>query len=227
MIFSLQMETDNRVLIPDRHKKDEKVHCYLAVPLVACICLIVGLTILALFQLPTPLGNDANPGEFIGERAQRNLEQLTSLGPRPTGSVANEVFAVQFLSDKIKEIISESNGLYNIETDIQVASGGHSTFGYPSLYESIQNVIVKLTPKGSTLERSLLVNSHFDSVVGAPGAGDDGSMVVCMLEVLSALTKSKDAVRHPLIFLFNGDEENGLQASHAFITQHKWASTVR
>merc|ERR1719471_911055 len=48
-----------------------------------------------------------------------------------------------------------------------------------------------------------------------------------MLEVLEVLTSSPQPLKHNLIFLFNGAEENLLPGSHGFITQHMWASEIR
>lgn len=114
-----------------------------------------------------------------------------------------------------------------------------------NMYQGIQNVIVKLTTKESQSDSYLLINSHFDSKPGSPGGyeqckfknadikcritrvGDDGVMVVVMLEVLRQMATSEIPFQHGIIFLFNGAEENALQGAHGFITQHKWAPNCR
>lgn len=58
--------------------------------------------------------------------------------------------------------------------------------------------------------------------VGA-GASDDAAGCAVLLETLRALAAAA-APRHDAVFLFNAAEENVLQASHAFITQHKYVS---
>lgn len=61
-------------------------------------------------------------------------------------------------------------------------------------------------------------------------AGDDGVNCCTMLEILRVMAKSGNRNAFSTIFLFNGNEEGnleGLQASHGFITQHKWAKDVK
>jgi hypothetical protein len=76
------------------------------------------------------------------------------------------------------------------------------------------------------LKPALLVNTHFDSAIGAPGASDAGACVAVMLETLRAM-RHQPAPRSPVIFLFNGAEESLQQGSHAFSAHHPWASRVR
>jgi hypothetical protein len=48
-----------------------------------------------------------------------------------------------------------------------------------------------------------------------------------MIEILRVMTKTSKKQQHTIIFLFNGSEEQGLQAAHAFITQNQWKQQVR
>lgn len=52
-------------------------------------------------------------------------------------------------------------------------------------------------------------------------------MICVMLEILRVLSLRTQRLRHSIIFLFNGAEEQGLQAAHGFITQHRWANQSR
>ncbi|XP_034478526.1 endoplasmic reticulum metallopeptidase 1 isoform X1 [Drosophila innubila] len=169
----------------------------------------------------------SHPDSFIAQRAEDTLIELTRIGPRVVGSVANEVTTVQFLRDEVAKVQAEASERFEIEIDVQQASGAYMHWIMVNMYQGIQNVVVKLSERGNTNENYLLINSHYDSVPGSPGAGDDGSMVATMLEVMRVIAKSNDSLAHPIVFLFNGAEENPLQASHAFITQHKWAKNCK
>uniref|UniRef100_A0A0D9WXT4 Peptidase M28 domain-containing protein n=1 Tax=Leersia perrieri TaxID=77586 RepID=A0A0D9WXT4_9ORYZ len=73
-----------------------------------------------------------------------------------------------------------------------------------------------------TLDLSFLVNGHFDSPLGSPGAADCASM----LELSRLIIDSGWVPSQPVIFLFNGAEELFLLGSHGFIKTHKWNSTI-
>lgn len=143
------------------------------------------------------------------------------------GSETNEVATVRFLIDEINKIIISSNLVHSINVDVQQATGCFPLFQMTTVYRGIQNVVVRLSPANApTNSKTLLVNSHFDSVPISVGAGDDGTMVAVMLETLRVLSVRVRPFQHSIIFLFNGAEENGLQGSHAFITQHRWAKNI-
>lgn len=171
------------------------------------------------------------PDAFIAERAQNFTSILSNIGPKASGSVSNEVNAIGLLKAEMDHLISEANQVgsnYAIEYDVQVVSGTFPIGAITRVYKSIQNFVVRLTPKNTstTTISSLLVNSHFDTVPVSYGAGDAIIMVGVMLEVIRVLSRDV-AYPNAIVFLFNGAEENGLIAAHGFITQHKWAGDVK
>ncbi|XP_073908028.1 endoplasmic reticulum metallopeptidase 1 isoform X5 [Castor canadensis] len=168
-------------------------------------------------------------GDFDARRARDSLEHITSIGPRTTGSTENEILTVHYLLEQIKLIEIQSSSLHKISVDIQRPTGSFSIDflgGFTSYYDNITNVVVKLEPRDGA-QHAVLANCHFDSVANSPGASDDAVSCSVMLEVLRVLSTSSEALRHAVVFLFNGAEENVLQASHGFITQHHWASSIR
>ncbi|ERL85028.1 hypothetical protein D910_02451 [Dendroctonus ponderosae] len=160
------------------------------------------------------------PDSFITERAVNDLNYLTSLGPKLTGSSENEYVVVEYLSNTISSIISESHPNQYIEFDLQNVTGGYyldDIAGFMNVYDRAQNVIVKLHGAQNESQNSLLVNSHFDTVPASPGGSDDGINVVIMLEILRKLSLSEERQSHNIIFLFNGAEEAPLKTAHVLI----------
>ncbi|XP_048115765.1 endoplasmic reticulum metallopeptidase 1 isoform X2 [Alosa alosa] len=215
----------------DIEKKSE-VNSYLlregvaAVLVVAFILVLWGLVHLSLQQLV--LGRPT--GEFNALRARKHLESITSVGPRPVGSVENEVMTVGYLLAEIEHIREESMaGPHAITVDVQRPTGSFSIDflgGFTSYYDKVTNIAVKLEPKNGA-QHVMLANCHFDSVANSPGASDDAVSCAVMLEVLHSLANLSTPLLHGVVFLFNGAEENVLQASHGFITQHPWAKKIR
>nr|XP_041633033.1 endoplasmic reticulum metallopeptidase 1-like isoform X2 [Drosophila kikkawai] len=182
------------------------------------------------YRLPQPLTiEDATAkGVFIAERAQANLYDFEAIGTKVVGSEGNEIKTVQFLLKELNLIKANiQEDLFDMEIDLQYAYGAYVKWNLVNMYQGIQNIVVKLTPKGSTSENYILVNSHFDSQPTSPSTGDDGHMVVSILEVLRVISSTRQTFEHTIIFLINGSEENSLQASHAFIVHHKWAKNCK
>uniref|UniRef100_A0A3P9HE06 Endoplasmic reticulum metallopeptidase 1 n=1 Tax=Oryzias latipes TaxID=8090 RepID=A0A3P9HE06_ORYLA len=169
-------------------------------------------------------------GEFNAARARQHLEQITSVGPRPVGSQENEVLTVAYLLEQIESIRAKTAaGPHQLTVDVQHPTGSFSIDflgGFTSFYDHVTNIAVRLEPKGGS-QHLMLANCHFDTVANSPGASDDAVSCAVMLEVLHSLANQSTAFQHGVIFLFNGAEENILQASHGFITQHPWAKNVR
>lgn len=199
----------------------------LAASLVCVFILVLwGLVHLSLQQLV--IGRSS--GEFNAIRARRHLEQITSVGPRPVGSPENEVLTVGYLMEQIEKIHEETAaGPHQLTVDVQRPTGTFSIDflgGFTSYYDRVTNIAVRLEPK-SGAQHLMLANCHFDTVANSPGASDDAVSCAVMLEVLHSLANLSTPLHHGVIFLFNGAEENILQASHGFITQHPWAKQVR
>ncbi|XP_075900922.1 endoplasmic reticulum metallopeptidase 1 [Nelusetta ayraudi] len=169
-------------------------------------------------------------GDFNAVRARQHLEQITSVGPRPVGSHENEVLTVGYLLKQIESIRAETAaGPHQLTVDVQRPTGTFSIDflgGFTSFYDRVTNIAVRLEPKGGA-QHLMLANCHFDTVANSPGASDDAVSCAVMLEVLHSLANQSTPLHHGVVFLFNGAEENILQASHGFITQHPWAKQVR
>lgn len=174
-----------------------------------------------------------NPGKFVAERAREHVAKLTSLGPRVAGSHENEVLAVDYLTSAIDQIINGAQKSHKIEVDVVRHSGSFSlTFldGMTHVYKNIQNVVVRIGPQHIS-QHSLLINCHYDSVTASPGelffnfifiiffnicftftgGSDDAAGCAVMLEVFRIISKNTKHLKHNIIFLFNGAEENLLQ----------------
>nr|XP_029712050.1 endoplasmic reticulum metallopeptidase 1-like [Aedes albopictus] len=173
-----------------------------------------------------------NPGAFIAERAWENLKVLNDIGPKPTGSEANEKLTANYIKREIELIQASKHANQQLLVEHQVVSGGYSVafLGHPltSLYRNVQNLVVKLKGQNDYdgTSPALMLNCHFDTVASSPGASDDGASCCVMLEIMRVLSREPKRNRHSIVFLFNGAEETPLQAAHGFITQHPWAKQV-
>lgn len=208
--------------------KKERLSSFWFIIVVATYCGVFYACYLKHFYLPTPnLSEDLSRPEFNSRVARRYLTDLTSFGPKPSGSRVNEKDVKEYLLGEAKKIRSEMHPNHELDIDVQVANGSlflHSA----NEYEGVKNVVVRLRNSYSpNPNSSLLLNSHFDTAPEGPGAGDASTGVSVLLETLRVLATQEETFEHGIIFLFNGAEEVGLLGSHAFITQHKWADSIK
>lgn len=151
---------------------------------------------------------------------QKFINQF-DIGPKVVGSDVNEILAFNFIFNHLNEIRNASQKQSDITVDHQVVSGVNYVH---DVYKNIQNIVVRV--QGQT-DHALMLNCHYDSVAGSPGASDDIVMCCIMIEFIRLLSLSEGKQRHSIVFLFNGFEEGALQGAHGFITQHQWAKDVR
>jgi len=222
-------------VINEEKRRQSRSHAslpwYLVLLYVAILLLCSGLSLYLDGILPEPV-SDGLPNQFHASKARSHMEDITSLGIRHVGGKANEVHAKVLLVSKLDEIKKKANRNVSIEISVQTVSG---TFfvdfltGITHIYQNISNVVARISRNGSGAENAFMVNAHYDSALGTVAASDDAISCGIMLEALRCLSTDPNAL-HPdnaIIFLFNGAEESFLQASHGFITQHPWASSIR
>ncbi|EDV35717.1 uncharacterized protein Dana_GF12334 [Drosophila ananassae] len=193
------------------------------------VLLFFAVVVPLFYRLPNGLTiEDAYKGVFIAERAQKDLWNLDKIGPKVVGSDANENQTVNYLLSVVEGIQAIAlDDYFEVEVDLQEVSGSYIHRTMINMYQGVQNIAVRLTPKNSTSNSTILINAHFDSKPTSPSAGDDGQMVAVILEILRVMSTTEQTFRHPIIFLLNGAEENPLEASHGFITEHPWAKDCK
>lgn len=124
-------------------------------------------------HLPTSVRvneEENSPGQFVAERAYRILAKLDTMGPKIVGDEMNEKTMVKFMLDEIETIrVVMLKDLYDMEVDVQKASGAYLHWEMINMYQAVQNVIVKLSSKTSNSTSYLLINSHYDTKPGSVG----------------------------------------------------------
>ena len=101
----------------------------------------------------------------------------------------------------------------------EIAKKGTTILSLKARHESkltSLNVIAKKKPKKSTgNEKAVVVSSHYDSVVGAPGANDNASGTGLVLELARAFQNVE--TDKEIRFITFGSEETGLLGSDYYV----------
>eukprot|EP00210_Caulerpa_lentillifera_P008877 g8469.t1 len=186
-----------------------------------------------LYWVPTPLGVETEAGKFSEERALNHIRVLSEeIGFRQVSSPGLKVAADYLTSEvrKLAEFANSNRSDLDAEIDIERVSGSivDHIFGHEiiNIYHNLTNIILHISPKTSTGNKAFLINAHFDSALGSPGAADCGSCVGVALETIRSLIEGGHPFHSPLVLLLNGGEETFLQAAHGFMTQSKWRHKI-
>ena len=163
-------------------------------------------------QPPSVKAADAPQDQFSAARAYKVLEVLLKENkPHPVGSQMNQV---------VKNRIKNELDKLAIEYEEQKTWACASRFGSCAEVDNLIAII-----PGKTDAPYLALMAHYDSVPMSPGAGDDGSGVVAIIETARAL-KLEAPFQHPIALIFTDAEEIGLVGAEAFFEQHPLAKKV-
>ncbi|XP_060189203.1 uncharacterized protein LOC132618157 isoform X2 [Lycium barbarum] len=179
----------------------------------------------------TPLAIDAPPHRFSEARAIEHIRVLSKdIGGRQEGRQGLRL-AAQYIKKQLDMIKERAQPGIRIEIEETIVNGSFNMFflhhSISLTYRNHTNIIMRMSSVDSgENDSAVLVNGHFDTPPGSPGAGDCGSCVASILELARLFVHSGWIPPRPVIFLFNGAEELFMLGSHGFITTHRWNQTI-
>jgi hypothetical protein len=149
---------------------------------------------------------------FDGGSALTVFERmLPNNRPHPAGSVENAL-----MRDRL---LGELRAL-GYEPRVQ------SAFSCSSIYPScapVENIVA--VHEGRETGNALAYVGHYDSQMSGPGAADDMTAVVVMLE-LARLVKERPQTKNDIVFVFTDAEEKGLLGAEAFVQSDALVSQI-
>ena len=169
---------------------------------------IVLLAAAALFHYRTPPALDeTTPAEqFSADRAILHLRQVAA-APHFIGTEQN--YRVR---DYLVGQLAGLGAAVKVEETIGVQ--GRARFVNAA---RVQNIVARFRGSGGT--RAVMLAAHYDSVERAPGAGDDGSGVITILETMRAL-RAGAALKNDVLVVLTDGEEAGLLGASGFVADH-------
>ncbi|KAE9454237.1 hypothetical protein C3L33_13862, partial [Rhododendron williamsianum] len=174
----------------------------------------------------TPLGVDAPLDRFSEARAVEHVRVLSKeIDGRQEGRQGLHD-AARYIKTQLEMLKERAGSNVRIEIEDTIVNGTFNMIflGYSLSmgYRNHTNIILRISSVDSQdTDPSVLVNGHFDSPLGSPGAGDSSMLEIARLTVDSGWVPTR-----PIIFLFNGAEELFMLGSHGFMTTHKWRDTI-
>ena len=178
------------------------------------LCLAFAFFSLKLFNPPQAVPATAPSGVFSAERAMQQL-QVIAKEPHSLGTIANDK-VIAYLIGELEQL--------GLEVTVQDTLVSRSNAAKTSTRISrVQNIIGRL--KGTNNSKAVMLMAHHDSQPNTPGAADDGSGVVSILETVRAIQAS-GPLQNDLIVLLTDAEEIGLMGAKAFVDFHPMLADV-
>lgn len=166
-----------------------------------------------------PEPRDSSEMSFSGNRANKHWKKLVADVPHRHMSSIYYNKSYDYVLERIKSYQSKCNSksVYKVAIDEQTGIIRQSKLGrVVNELKDVRNIIVTLRPEGNDL-LPVMISGHIDSKHHGPGAYDDGASIACMLEVMETLCESSKPVRYPVMLMFDGVEELGLQGARLFL----------
>lgn len=151
---------------------------------------------------PEVVSAGAPLSEFSAERAFEHLKVLASQ-PHPVGSPFH---------DNVRDYILNVLTKLELRPEVQMSE---RTAPRSNEVTKFENIVARV-PGSESGKGAMLLVAHYDSVPESPGASDNGSGVVTLLEVARAL-KARPALPRDVVLLFSDGEELGLRGARAFL----------
>jgi hypothetical protein len=146
------------------------------------------------------------------------MQDLTAIArePHPMGVSQGHADVRDYLLGEIRAL--------GLEPQVQATFGLRIVHSSWAIAGAVENILVRLP--GTEPDGAILLMAHYDSAPAVPGAADNGSGVVTILEILRSL-QAGPPLRQDVIFFFTDGEEPGTIGAHAFVDQHPWFDEVK
>ena len=150
---------------------------------------------------PDPAPADAPPEQFSASRAIATLRAVSLDEPHPVGTPAH---------DTVRDRVAAALRALDYAVDVEHTFACNAA----AVCAELANVIAR-RPDQPTGGKAVVVVAHYDSVAAGPGASDDGTGVASALEIARAIRH--EPLAHPVVFLIDDGEEEGLLGAVGFM----------
>jgi len=177
-------------------------------PVTVAVMIVVAAWAWWLERPPSALPADAPAPQFSAYRALRHLEQV-AVRPHMPGSAEH---------GRVREYLVGELEALGFEVQVQqttvVSPRGRTTRAV-----TVRNILARR--RGAASTGGVALAAHYDSQQLTPGAGDDGTGVVAILESLRAMGQD-GGLRNDLYVVITDAEELGLMGARGFVNEHPW-----